>query len=124
MAEAKRMTEAMKDEKEKQVESKEAKQVVAETMPQENAKGVQFITLPELVGQITTRILIALDGQDQGEKGVVVSAARKDLRLWYEAQSVENRKEVAKSARKTIENFKSVSEQLWSDIGFLTAQDL
>lgn len=108
---------------EKPVESKETKESVAEPMPRAN-KGVQYMTLPEVVGRITTDVLTALDGQDQGVKGVAVAAGRRDLRLWYEAQSVENRRDIAKAARKTIENFKSVAEQLWSDIGLLVAQDL
>ncbi len=118
------MAETKKQDVTKEEKPAEEKKTVVTTEVNMKTKGVQDMTLPELVGNITTRILTALDGQDQGDKGIVVAAGRRDLRLWYEAQSVENRKDIAKAARKTIENFKSVSEQLWSDIGFLVAQDL
>ena len=105
-----------------QIEQEQAKASV--TVPQAMTKGIQHLTLPELVGQITTKILTALESPDQGAKGAVVADGRRDLRVWYESQSVEHRQEIAKKSRKTIENFKSVAEQLWSDIGLLVAQDL
>jgi ribosome recycling factor len=47
-----------------------------------------------------------------------------NLRLWYESQSVENRKEVAKDAKKTMENFKLVAEQCFQELVMLTLSDI
>lgn len=81
-------------------------------------------TLPQVIGEATTTILTALQSTDSAVKQAAVSSARSSLRIWYEAQPLTDRKELAKSVRKTGENFKSVAEQVWADIVSLCMQDL
>ena len=82
------------------------------------------VTLPNLIGKVTASILTALASGIDSVKGEAVTAGRREIRLWYESQSVEDRKEIAKNVRRIGEQYKQVSEQLHLDIVTLAMQDL
>jgi hypothetical protein len=86
-------------------------------------KPAEKIEMTELLGRIVTRILGALEKEDVGERQAELMAARRELRIWYESQSVAERKEVVRHVRKTAENFKQVAEQIHVDIVSLLMQD-
>jgi hypothetical protein len=103
----------------------ESKTAVAE---QETKKPVvvaeTLATLPNVIGSVTANILTALVSGDESAKGEAVKAGRRQIRMWYESQSVEDRKEIAKGVRRLGEQYKQVSEQLHLDIVTLAMQDL
>jgi|SRR5580698_915705 hypothetical protein len=80
-------------------------------------------TLPELCGRMTENILTALQGTDAKVKQDAIAASKRDMRIWYDAQPVEGRKEAARSNRKTLENFKLVAESFFQEMMTISAQD-
>jgi hypothetical protein len=98
---------------------KEQKQAVDEPMEQE-----QPMTLPRLLSSVTYDLLEALQGNDVGAKQRAIKEGTRRMRIWYDAQPIEERKELAKLARKTLENFKLVSEQFFQEMMQISAQDV
>lgn len=80
-------------------------------------------TLPQLMGRCTTNLLAALQGNDAGAKQRAIADSIREMRIWYDAQPVDGRKESARIARKTLENFKLVAEQFFQEMMAISAQD-
>ena len=87
-------------------------------------KALQEITLPELTGLLTTRIMKAIEGNDSGTIQATIKAAISDLQMWYESQPVQGRQEIARSAKKSMEQFRLISEQLFHSMVQITLQDI
>ena len=98
----------------------------AENQPNTQALAVldtKAETLPELCGWMTENILTALQGTDAKVKQDAIAASKREMRIWYDAQPVEGRKEAARSNRKTLENFKLVAESFFQEMMTISAQD-
>lgn len=105
-------------EKEKPKEVKEVKE------PKKGETVIQEMSLPVLMGNITQRIMSALAGDSAPEKQQAVASCTRDLRIWYESQPVEDRKERGKAARKAMEQFKMISEAMYQELVTVSAQDM
>ena len=81
-------------------------------------------TLPELLGAMTTELLTALQGDTPGPKQATIQKCLRSMRIWYEGQPVEGRKELARTARKQLEQFKMVGEQFFQEMMTISAQDV
>jgi hypothetical protein len=81
-------------------------------------------TLPQLLGVLTERLMTALQGDAPGPKQQTIQACLREMRIWYDAQPVEERKELAKMARKQLEQFKMVGEQFFQEMMMISAQDV
>lgn len=92
--------------------------------PQPKEKRVEELSLPELMANITRRILTVLESGDVNTKQSEINGCRQDLRLWYETKPADVRKEIGKDAKRIMQNFKNVGEQFYSDLVGLTAQDM
>ena len=92
-------------------------------MPQVKEKVATDMSLPELMGSITQRILTVLEQGDTATKQSTIGNCRNDLRSWYESQPSDKRKEMAKDYKRIMQNYKNVAEQLNFDLVSLTAQD-
>jgi hypothetical protein len=90
----------------------------------EKEKPVQEMSLPTLLGLLTQRLLTAHEGTDAGAKQAEEPNLRRDLRLWYEAQPIEDRKAFASKARKTAERYKLLGEVVSQELLTLSMQDL
>jgi hypothetical protein len=80
-------------------------------------------TLPQLMGDITQDLLTALQGTDTGAKQRAIADGIRRLRIWYDAQPVDGRRELARASRKNMENFKLVAEQFFQEMMSISAQD-
>lgn len=108
-------------------ETPKPKEVVREVVVKESKDRVtptHELDLPTLVGMVTKRMLAALQSTDPTVKTGEVASARRELRIWYEGQPTENRKDIAKNTRKLGEQFKQIAEQINQDIVALSFQDL
>jgi hypothetical protein len=94
---------------------------------------VQSMTLPDVMGLITRRMLTVLVTDNVVGKQTELGNSRVDLRDWYESQRPsdgsedvlkENRRDFAKKVRKVFEHYRNVTEELNMAIGQLTAGDL
>lgn len=90
----------------------------------EKIKAVEDMTLPELLGTITQRVLTVLESGDVTNKQNEIQGCRNDLRLWYESQPMDKRKEMAKDSKRIMQNYKNIGEQFYFDLVNLTAQDM
>lgn len=93
-----------------------------ETKPAVNA--LRELTLPELTGLLTTRIMKALQGTDSGVITGAINSATGDLKAWYDAQPSEGRKDLARTAKKSMEQFRLISEQLFHSMVTITLSDM
>lgn len=90
----------------------------------EKEKPVSELTLPELMGNITRRILTVLENDDVNAKQAEINGCRQDLKMWYENMSVDKRKDIAKDLKRIMQNYKNIGEQFYFDLVSLTAQDI
>lgn len=81
-------------------------------------------TLPQLLGRITEKLMTALQGSVPAAKQQSIHECLREMRIWYDAQPVEGRKELAKNARKQLEQFKMVGEQFFQEMNIISAQDV
>ncbi len=96
----------------------EAAEVVAPVKDAEPAK-----TLPQLLGESSTTLLTVLQGVNPAEKQAAITKCLREMRIWYDAQPVEGRKEIARDCRKILEQFKQVAEQFAQEMYTISAQD-
>ncbi len=82
------------------------------------------LTLPSLMASITEDLLIALQGSDVPAKQATIASSIRRLRIWYDAQPVDGRKELARANRKAMENFKLIAEQFFQEMMSISAQDI
>lgn len=99
--------------------------VVKSEEPRHNiALSVQDMTLPDLLASITRRLLNVLENGDVSSKQTEINLCRSDLKAWYDSRPATMRKEVAKDARRILQNYRNIGEQLHSDVTTITAQDM
>lgn len=72
-------------------------------------------TLPELLGYIARKCT---------EDSSYMPQARKDLYLWYQAQDMETRKDIAREARTKIDNARLCMEGMLSEFLSIAMRDL
>lgn len=104
-------------------EVSEAKPVAQEEPMAQEAASTP-LTLPTLMGSVTEDLLNALQGNDAGAKQQMIASSIRRFRIWYDAQPVDGRKELARVNRKTMENFKLVAEQFFQEMVAISAQDI
>lgn len=81
-------------------------------------------TLSQLLGRMTEKLLTALQGTIPAVKQQAIQECLREMRIWYDAQPVEGRKELARDARKQLEQFKMVGEQFFQEMMMISAQDV
>lgn len=81
-------------------------------------------TLAQLLGRMTETLMTALQGSTPAPKQAAIQQCLREMRIWYDAQPVEGRKELARSARKQLEQFKMVGEQFFQEMMTISAQDI
>src|SRR6267378_2366789 len=111
-----------------QVKEKEKdKEKVVEEQPQiqgDSGDSTEPQTLPQLLGDMTVKLMTALQGDAPGPKQQAIQGCLREMRIWYDAQPVEGRKELARSARKQLEQFRMVGEQFFQEMVTISAQDV
>ena len=111
-------------ESKKAAEQASATTAIEEKIIEENVTTPRPTTLPELLGRMTETLLTALQGDQPAPKQQAIQGCLRDMRIWYDSQPVEGRKELAKAARKQLEQFKLVGEQFFQEMMTITAQDV
>jgi hypothetical protein len=81
-------------------------------------------TLSQLLGRMTEKLLTALHGSVPAVKQQAIQECLREMRIWYDAQPIEDRKELARAARKQLEQFKMVGEQFFQEMMIISAQDV
>jgi len=100
-----------KVQKEKQTIASEEVGSLEEVLP----ASPSLATLPTLIGGFVTKVM-----QDPG----TLNGCADELRMWYDAQPLENRKQLIADARKAIETAKLTTEWLFSQYQMIASKDM
>lgn len=119
----------VEEQKQKPEETKPVEKATEKAVEQPNIEEAHEMapkakTLPELLGSSTTSLLEALQGTIPAAKQAEIVRCQREMRIWYDAQPVADRKELARAARKTLEQFKMVAEQFFQEMMIISAQDV
>lgn len=85
---------------------------------------IRDMSLPEVTGLLTTRIMKALQGSDSATIQATIKTATSDLEVWYESQPLTGRRDLAIAAKRSMEQFRLISEQLFHTMVTLTLKDM